>query len=336
MKRLLVILTVFGLFLAACAPAGPANVEVTQVPPTATPVPTPTNIPAEPTQIPVDIPPAARAAIEALMAQLNLTADQIKLVSVEEKEWPDGCLGVVHIGMLCTQQIVPGFLVILEANGVQYEFHTNQDGSVVVPASGESPVIAPDALIKTASEALAKVLSLNVADIKFVSAQLVEWPDSCLGMALPGVACSQIVTPGYLIVLEANGVQFEYHTNADGSVIVPGTLALVWQRVGGIAGFCDTLVLFRSGEAHGDWCKPQAGSTDTTLGVTLTADEQTQLNDWLAKYATVSVTQADPAGAADAMTVTLTLYGTGSQQPTAAEQQAILDFASSVFTRIKK
>ena len=80
MKRLAVILAVFGLFLAACAPAGPAIVEVTQVPPTSTAVPTPTNIPPEPTQIPVDIPPAARAAIEALMAQLNLTADQIKEV----------------------------------------------------------------------------------------------------------------------------------------------------------------------------------------------------------------------------------------------------------------
>jgi hypothetical protein len=169
-----------------------------------------------------------------------------------------------------------------------------------------------------------------------VSAQLIEWPDSCLGMALPGVACSQVVTPGYLIVLEANGVQFEYHTNADGSVIVPGTLALVWQRVGGIAGFCDTLVLFRSGEAHGDWCQPQAGNTDTTLGVTLTADEQTQLNDWLAKYGTVSISQASPPDASDAMTVTLTLYGIGSQQPNEAEQQAMLDFASTVYTRIKQ
>ena len=78
------------------------------------------------------------------MGQLNLTADQIKVVNVQEMEWPDGCLGVVHMGMMCTQQIVPGFLVILEANGVQYEFHTNQDGSLVVPADGKTPVVAPD------------------------------------------------------------------------------------------------------------------------------------------------------------------------------------------------
>jgi hypothetical protein len=322
--------------LAACAPAGPVIVEATQAPPTTTPVPTPTNVPPQPTPIPVDIPAAARAAITVLMGQLNLTADQIKVVSVQEMEWPDGCLGVVHIGMQCTDVIVPGFLVILEANGVQYEFHTNQDGSLVVPAEGTTPVVASEALIKAASEALAKVLNLKLADIKFVSAQLVEWPDSCLGMALPGVACSQIVTPGYLIVLEANGVQFEYHTNADGSAIVPGTLALVWQRVGGIAGFCDTLVLFRSGEVDGNWCKPQAGATYTTQGVTLTADEQAQLNDWLAKYGTVSISQGTPPDASDAMTVTLTLYGTGSAQPAEAEQQAMLDFASTVFTRIQK
>ncbi len=425
MKRLLVILTVFGLFLAACVPAAPVIVEATQVPPTATPpATTPTT---EPTKVPVDIPAAARAAIEALMAQLNITADQIKVVSVEakewsdgclgivridasclqgvvpgyvvileangkqykyhtdaegtvvvlapnvdgtpmlgdlpaavqaaittlaqalnltaddikvisfeDKEWPDGCLGVVTDGVLCTQQIVPGFLVVVEAKGVQYEFHTNLDGSLVVPSDGKTPVVAPETLIQAAGEALAKVLGLKLADIKFVSAQLVQWPNSCLGMALPGEACAEVITPGYLIVLEANGVKFEYHTNADGSVVRPGTLALVWQRVGGIAGFCDTLVLFRSGELHGDWCKPQAGSTDSLSGISLTAEEQATLNEWLAKYGTVSITRADPDGVSDAMTVTLTLYGAGDEQPTEAEQQAMLDFAANVYTRIQK
>src|SRR6188474_3285625 len=113
------------------------------------------------------LPPAVQAAINALMQQLNLKADQIKVISYEAMEWPDGCLGVVHMGMMCTQQIVPGFLVILEANGVQYEFHTNQDGSLVVPADGNTPVVAPEALIKAASDALAKALSLDLADIKF-------------------------------------------------------------------------------------------------------------------------------------------------------------------------
>jgi hypothetical protein len=413
MKRLVVILTVFGLFLAACVtPGGPVIVEVTKAP---SPTPTPANIPAvqaaldalaaqlglpagqvkvikfEPVEwsdsclgivridalcaqgvvpgyrvileangkqhefhtngdgtvvvlapaidgAPMlgDLPAAVQAAINNLMQQLNLTADQIKVISFEEKEWPDGCLGVRKVGVMCTQQIVPGFLVVLEANGKQYEFHTNVDGSVVLPADGVGPVVAPASLVKAATEALARVLSLNLGDIRLVSVQLVDWPDSCLGIALPGAACAQVVTPGYLIVLEANGKQFEYHTNADGSVIRPASLALVWQRMGGIAGFCDTLVLFRTGEAHGDWCKPQAGSTDTLPAVLLTADEQNQLNDWLAKYGMVSITQADPADVSDAMSVTLTLYGSGSEQPTEAEQRSMVDFATNVYTRIKQ
>ena len=51
----------------------------------------------------------AQYTTDQLKSELNLTADQIKVVSFEDKEWPDGCLGVVHMGMLCTQQIVPGF-----------------------------------------------------------------------------------------------------------------------------------------------------------------------------------------------------------------------------------
>ena len=63
MKRLLFALSIFSLFLAACAtPAGPVVVEVTptSAPPTALP---PTAVPPTLTHIPVDLPPAQRAAL---------------------------------------------------------------------------------------------------------------------------------------------------------------------------------------------------------------------------------------------------------------------------------
>ena len=39
-------------------------------------------------------------------------------------------------------------------------------------------------------------------------------------MVTPGVGCMEVITPGYLIVLEAGGALFEYHTNLDGSRVV--------------------------------------------------------------------------------------------------------------------
>src|SRR5262249_4165800 len=131
---------------------------------------------------------------------------------------------------------------------------------------------------------------------------------------------------------EANGQQYEYHTNADASVVKPGSLALSWQRTGGIAGFQDSLQVYLSGEINGSWFH---GTKDSTVR-TLTADQQAQLKTWLAKFGTVNVNHDDPANASDAMSVSLTLLGSGSAQPTEGEQQAMLDWSQSVLSGLEK
>jgi hypothetical protein len=77
--------------------------------------------------------------MQALAAAINVPIDQIKLISTEAVEWPNGCLGVVRMGVMCTQNVVPGFRLVLEANGKSYGYHTNQDGSIVADASQPVP-----------------------------------------------------------------------------------------------------------------------------------------------------------------------------------------------------
>ena len=50
--------------------------------------------------------------------------------------------------------------------------------------------------------------------VQVVSVQAREWPDTSLGCPKPGMFYAQVVTPGYLIVLEAAGRSFEYHTDS--------------------------------------------------------------------------------------------------------------------------
>jgi hypothetical protein len=303
--------------------------------PAGTPAPEPTGAPtAEPTHVPVDIPPVQRAAIDAAIKALGAPADQVKLVSIQPVDWPDGCLGVVHMGVMCIKGPVPGFRIVLEANGKQYEFHTNLDASVVSPASGPA-VEVPEAIAAVVKPILASSLGIAESNIQVVSTQIIEWPDSCLGVPPPGIACAQMVTPGYIVTLEANGQQYEYHTNADASVVKPASLALSWQRVGGIAGFNDNLTVFLSGEIHADWAGAQSRGKDGKVSA-LTASQQAQLQGWLAKFGTVSIDHHDPANASDQMSVTLTLIGTGSGQPNEAEQQAMLDWAQSVQSALQK
>ncbi len=52
-----------------------------------------------------------------------------------------------------------------------------------------------------------------------VSVEAVDWPDGCLGVQTPGVMCTMVITPGYRVILEADGKQYEYHTNASGDVV---------------------------------------------------------------------------------------------------------------------
>ena len=76
-------------------------------------------------------PTAALNSRAALAAELKIDPDTIQLVSVEHVDWPNGCLGIETPGMMCTMVITPGYRVVLEANGQQYEYHTNESGDAV-------------------------------------------------------------------------------------------------------------------------------------------------------------------------------------------------------------
>ncbi len=110
---------------------------------------------------------------------------------------------------MCTQTEVPGLKIILEANGQKYEFHTNQDGSIVMLAEGAQDSAAVEEVV---IKQLAANLGLQESDISVVSNTTIEFNDACMGVAMEGVMCAQMVTPGHIIVLEAKGVQYEYHT----------------------------------------------------------------------------------------------------------------------------
>ena len=87
------------------------------------------------TDVPMDLTPAQRAAIAALSENLGLTTNEITLLSTEAVDWPDDCLGVYDEGLTCTPAITPGFRIILGENGKEVEYHTNEDGTHIRPAS---------------------------------------------------------------------------------------------------------------------------------------------------------------------------------------------------------
>jgi hypothetical protein len=76
----------------------------------------------------------------------------------------------------------------------------------------------PEAVL-AAINALVQLKGVSAGEITVVSVEAVEWRDSCLGVSTPGIACLQVITSGYRILLSAGGAQYEFHTNETGSAV---------------------------------------------------------------------------------------------------------------------
>lgn len=84
------------------------------------------------------------------------------------------------------------------------------------PTPPASPII-PDAalasLVVKAQADLARVTNTAAAEVHLKSTQSVDWPDASLGCPKSGQSYAQVVTPGYLIVVEAGGKEYNYHAS---------------------------------------------------------------------------------------------------------------------------
>lgn len=95
------------------------------------------------------------------------------------------------------------------------------------PAQSDAvPTLGPEMLTQasnfpeaaaSAQRALAEQLGLNIQSITIVQVEPVEWPDACLGIETEGMACAQVITPGFRVILEANGQRYEFHTDSQGA-----------------------------------------------------------------------------------------------------------------------
>lgn len=82
------------------------------------------------------------------------------------------------------------------------------------PASEEQPL---ELVTGNAIELMAEWLGAPATDLSVEVAEAVEWPDACLGVAQPGVACAAVLTPGFRVVLrDALGGLHRVHVGSGG------------------------------------------------------------------------------------------------------------------------
>ena len=113
-KKLIVSLVAAALLLAACA-AG-------------TDVPT---VQGNPSLNDV-LPPEVALNIQNQISQiLGVPVESIQLESIEQMDWPNGCLGLPEPEEVCTEVITPGWLLVFNVDGQDYRFRVDQTGTVI-------------------------------------------------------------------------------------------------------------------------------------------------------------------------------------------------------------
>lgn len=85
------------------------------------------------------------------------------------------------------------------------------------PRGGDNMTVGgrPTALIERAKTELAADASFSAEQVEVVSVEQVEWSDSSLGCPKAGMMYAQVITPGYRIVLAADGQTYEFHSGLD-------------------------------------------------------------------------------------------------------------------------
>ena len=81
---------------------------------------------------------------------------------------------------------------------------------------------------------MAEWLGVPATDLSVVEAEALVWPDACLGIDQPGVACAEVLTPGFRVVLsDAFDGLHRVHADASGRLrwagesVTSGTIVAV-------------------------------------------------------------------------------------------------------------
>jgi hypothetical protein len=90
---------------------------------------------------------------------------------------------------------------------------TTSPAPTTTAAMGDVPAWIVDLVLADASTSQ----GIAPAAIGLISAAPVDWPDGSLGCPKPGVDYIQVIVPGYLVVVSADGTVLAYHLDSEGN-----------------------------------------------------------------------------------------------------------------------
>lgn len=118
--------------------------------------------------------------------------------------------------------VVATIVVILLASiGVFYTRQVNRvqpTPTLAVPTSTMST--QEQQIVQTSRAVLSQKLTVPLESIEVITIEAINWPDASLGAPEEGQMYAQVITPGYKLKILAISVEYEIHTDAQGSQVV--------------------------------------------------------------------------------------------------------------------
>ena len=78
------------------------------------------------------IPPDVALNVQNFVSEnMRVAPEDIEIKNVEQKDWPNGCLGLPQGDEACVETITPGWLLTFNINNQEYKYRVDQTGTVI-------------------------------------------------------------------------------------------------------------------------------------------------------------------------------------------------------------
>ena len=78
------------------------------------------------------LPPDVALNVQNFISEaLAVPLESIQITNIEQKDWPNGCLGLPEGDEACIEAITPGWLLTFNINNQEYKYRVDQTGMVI-------------------------------------------------------------------------------------------------------------------------------------------------------------------------------------------------------------
>lgn len=166
---------------------------------------------------PVLPPPVDTKVREMIAKQSGVAVTDLKIVEARQQTWPDTCLGLAATEEVCGQMLVQGWRVVVSDGRQTWVYRTDVQGRNIRLESQNHSLNLPPSVLEAVFEDVLKQSGLSRSQLTLEAVEEQLWPDGCLGLAEPGMFCTQSLVTGWRIMIGHENQRWVYRTNQTGS-----------------------------------------------------------------------------------------------------------------------